>query len=144
MVVVRGLDHACWKCGEATTCIVAVHPEGSRQSDDWLWFEDKHALRFARELLVQAGQLQFAATIRDRFSRTAGGGCLSNGCRHCDAIQGDWPLGHEISDYVDGAPLEEQLSVMVTAPVARAAWRDVIANQGMRRSGYPLTWEDMD
>lgn len=87
-VVVRGLDYACWKCGEATACVVAVHLEGSRQSDEWLWFEDKHALRFACELSAQAGQLQLAATIKDRFSRTAGGSYLSNGSQHCDAIQG--------------------------------------------------------
>lgn len=69
---VRGLENTCWKCGGTTTCVVAVHADGSRQSDDWLWFEDKHALRYARELLVQASQSKLAATIKERFSKTAG------------------------------------------------------------------------
>jgi hypothetical protein len=108
-----------------------------------VWFEDKHALRLARELLVHLSQLQLAATIKDRFSRTAGGSYLSNGCQHCDAIQGDWPLGHAISDYVLGAPLEE-LMILATAAVAQAAWDEVLANQDMHRYGYPMTWEDID
>ena len=88
-VVMRGLDHTCWKCREATTCMVAVHVEGARQSDDWVWFEDRHALAFARDLLLEAGQVRLATTIKDRFSKTAGDSYLSNGCQHCDAIQGD-------------------------------------------------------
>lgn len=115
MVVVRGLDHACWKCGGATTCVAAVHIAGSGRSDDWAWFEDKHALRLARELLIQAGQLQRAATIKDRFSKTAGGSYLSNGCEHCDAIQGNWPLGRSTSDY---GPLGE-LPVLATEAAIR-------------------------
>jgi hypothetical protein len=142
-VVVRGLDYACWKCGGATTCVVAVHAEGSRQSGDWLWFEDKHALRFARELLVQSGRLELATPIRNRFSKTAGSTYLSNGCQHCDAIQGDWPLGRAISGYIQTAPLEE-LSILAAVTVAETTWNDVSANQGMRRHGYPMTWEEMD
>ena len=52
-VVVRGFDYSCWKCQQDTTCVVAVHAERSRQSDDWLWFEDKHALSLAGDLLQQ-------------------------------------------------------------------------------------------
>jgi hypothetical protein len=43
-VIVRGFDHPCWKCRKPMTCVVAVRAEGARQSDDWIWFEDKHAL----------------------------------------------------------------------------------------------------
>lgn len=142
-VVVRGLDHSCWKCGETTTCIVAIHAEGSGRSDDWVWFEDKHALLLARDLLTQARQSQLAATIKDRFSGTAGGSYLSNGCQHCDAIQGDWPLGRAISDFVLGGPLTE-LPIVSTATVSQATWRDVVAGQGMHRYGYPMSWEDME
>ena len=137
------MDNTCWKCGEATTCVIAVHPEGATQSDDWAWLEDKDALRLARQLLIQAGQLQLAATIKDRFSKTAGGSYLSNGCQHCDAIQGDRPLGRAISDWVQGGPLQE-LEILATVAVAETAWREVLASRGMRRHGYPMTWEDMD
>ena len=71
------------------------------------------------------GQLRLAAAIKDRFSKTAGDSYLSNGCQHCDAIQGDWPLGHVISDYALVAPLEE-LPVLATHTVAEtvcvASW----------------------
>ena len=108
-----------------------------------MWFEDKHALGLARQLLLRAGQSRLAATVKDRFSRTAGGSYLSNGCQHCDAIQGDWPLSRAISGYVFGAPLEE-LSVLAAQAVAETVWRDILADQNMSRCGYPMTWADMD
>jgi hypothetical protein len=77
------MDTTCWKCGQATTCVIAVHAEGVTQSDDWAWLEDKNALGLARQLLIKAGQVQLATAIKDRFSRTAGGSYLSNGCQHC-------------------------------------------------------------
>jgi hypothetical protein len=122
-VIVGGLDYACWKCGDTTTCIVAAHI-GIGQSADWVWFEDKHALQLARELLLREGQVQRAATVKERFSKTAGDSYLSNGCEHCDAVQGDWSLGRAISDYALDEPLEE-LPILATAAVAEAAWRDV-------------------
>jgi hypothetical protein len=123
--------------------VIAVHAQGARQSDDWVWFEDKHALAFARDLLLKAGQVQLAATIKDRFSKTAGDSYLSNGCQHCDAIQGDWPLGRVISDYAFVAPLEE-LPVLATYAVAETVWRGIVADQNMSRCGYRMTWEDID
>jgi hypothetical protein len=124
-------------------CVVAVHAEGARQSDDWIWFENKHALTFARNLLLRAGQDRLAATIKERFSKTAGDSYLSNGCLHCDAIQGDWPLGEEVSDYGQGAPLEE-LPILATEKVATPVWEEIAANENMRRYGYPMSWEDVD
>jgi hypothetical protein len=142
-VVVRGFDYSCWKCRQDTICVVAVHAERSRQSDDWLWFEDKHALRFARDLLQQAGMTRLADSIKERFSKTAGGAYLSNGCQHCDAIQGDWPLGRAVSDYAQSGPLDE-LPVLATIEMPDAAWTDAAVQQNMSRCGYPLTWADMD
>jgi hypothetical protein len=142
-VVVRGLGHTCWKCGAPITCVVAIHAEEARQSDDWLWLEDKHALSLARDLLADAGQERLASIIKERFSKTASGSYLSNGCPRCDAIQGDWPLGHAISDYASGAPLEE-LPILATRAVATAAWQEIADNQNMTRCGYPMTWADLD
>jgi hypothetical protein len=56
-------------------------------------------LSLARDLLQQAGMTRLADSIKERFSRTAGGAYLSNGCQRCAAIQGDWPLGRAVSDY---------------------------------------------
>ena len=84
-----------------------------------------------------------ADSIQERFSRTAGGAYLSNGCQHCDAIQGDWPLGRAVSDYAQSGPLDE-LPVLAAIEVADATRADAAARQNMSRRGYPLTWADMD
>jgi hypothetical protein len=81
--------------------------------------------------------------IKPRFSRTAGGAYLSNGCEHCDAVQGDWPIGRVINEYGLAAPLSE-LPILATVPVERAAWHELVARQGMRRFGYPMRWEDLE
>jgi hypothetical protein len=141
-VVVRGLDGTCWKCRQPTTCVVAVHDAGAERSDDWVWFEDKHALAFARELLLRAGQAGFGGTIKPRVSRTGGGAYLSNGCEHCDAIQGDWPIGRVILEYGVAAPLSELL-ILATVPVERTVWEELVARQSMRRFGYPMRCEDL-
>lgn len=142
-VTVRGFDYSCWKCKQDTICVVALHAEGARRSDDWLWFEDKHALNLARALLQQAGMPQLAESIKERFSKTAGGSYLSNGCQDCDAIQGDWPLGRAISEYGQVGPLDE-LPILATTEVADAAWADAVTHREMRRYGYPMTWDEMD
>jgi hypothetical protein len=142
-VVVRGLDHTCWKCHQPTTCVVAVHDAGAQRSDDWVWFEDKHALALARDLLLGAGKGRLAATIKSRFSRTAGGAYLSNGCEHCDAIQGDWPIGRVISEWGFAEPLSE-LPILASVAVASAVWDEVVAGQGMKRIGYPMRWDNLD
>jgi hypothetical protein len=143
VVVVRGLDNTCWKCQQPTMCVVAAHADGAQRSDDWVWFEDKHALTFARGLLPGAGQAHLAETIKPCFSRAASGTYLANGCEHCDSIQGDWPIGRMISEWGFAAPLTE-LPILATATVARAVWHDVLARQGMKRLGYPMKWEDLD
>jgi hypothetical protein len=141
-VVVRGLDHLL-------EVPPADHVRGRRArcwsaaSDDWVWFEDKHALALARDLLLGAGKARLAATIKSRFSRTAGGAYLSNGCEHCDAIQGDWPIGRVISEWGFAEPLSE-LPILASVAVASAVWDEVVAGQGMKRIGCPMRWDDLD
>ena len=125
MVVMHSLDHACWKCGGATMCVVAVHLAGSGEATT--------ALDPGRP--VAAG-----GHDQGQVSKTTGGTYLSNGCEHCDAIQGDWSLGRSISDH---GRLGE-LPVLATEAVTETAWRAVTANQGMHRNGYPMTWDDID
>src|SRR6266481_1217749 len=142
-VVVRGLDHTCWKCHQPTMCVVAVHTDSSQKSEDGVWFEVKHALAFARELLLNTGQTRLAETIKRRCSHTARGAYLSNGCGHCDTIQGDWPLGRAISDYGLAAPLSE-LPILALGVVAEATWSHLFAGQTTRRHGYPMSWDNVD
>lgn len=142
-VVVRGFETFCWRCREPTTSVVAVHAQACEHSEEWVWFEDKPALELARRLLLAADQNRLAATIKQRFSRTAGGRYLSNGCLHCDAIQGDWPLGQAISDYATGVPLGE-LPVLAVASIPRASWEAIFGARSMRRYGYRIDWDDAD
>ena len=86
---------------------------------------------------------RLADSIKERFSKTAGGAYLSNGCQRCDAIRGDWPLGRGVSDYAQSGPLDE-LPVLAAIEVADPTWTDAAAQQNMSRCGYPLTWADMD
>jgi hypothetical protein len=141
-VVVRGFETFCWRCREPTTCIVAVHAQACEHSEEWVWFEDKPALELARQLLLDAGQDRLAGAIKQRFSRTASARYLSNGCLHCDAIQGDWPLGQAISDYASGATLGE-LPVLATASIPQATWEAIFGARSMRRYGYRID-EDND
>jgi hypothetical protein len=68
---------------------------------------------------------------------------LSNGCQHCDAIQGDWPLGQPVSEYAQAGLLDD-LPVLATIEVIDTAWADAAAQQNMSRYGYPMTSADMD
>jgi hypothetical protein len=89
------------------------------------------------------GQGHLAETVKPRFSRTASGTYLANGCEHCGSIQGDCPIGRMISEWGFAAPLTE-LPILATATVARAVRQDVLARQGMKRLGDPMKWEDLD
>ena len=140
-VVVRGFETLCWRCREPTTCVVAVHAQACEHSEEWVWFEDKPALELARRLLLDAGQDRLAAAIKQRFSRTARGSYLSNGCLHCDAIQGDWPLGQAISDYASGWTLGD-LPVLAVASIPQATWEGVFGTRSMRRYGYRIDEDD--
>lgn len=142
-VVVRGFETFCWRCREPTTCIVAVHAQACEHSEEWVWFEDKPALELARRLLLDARQDRLAAAIKQRFSRTASARYLCNGCLHCDAIQGDWPLGQAISDYASGATLGE-LPVLAVASIPRASWAAIFGARSMRRYGYRIDGDDAD
>jgi hypothetical protein len=142
-VVVRGFETFCWRCRKPTTSVVAVHAQACEHSEEWVWFEDKPALELARRLLLDAGQDRLAAAIKQRFSRTASARYLSNGCLHCDAIQGDWPLGQAISDYASGVPLGD-LAVLSVASIPRASWEAIFGARSMRRYGYRIDRDDAD
>jgi competence protein CoiA len=52
--------------------------------------------------------------LRLRFSRTVGSTYMSNGCCHCDALQGNFPLMEKLREFqADGGQLEE----LVVAPI---------------------------
>lgn len=97
----------CWKCGKSTARLLRVdfavdevfpcHGNHSinrgdieaagSQGETWL------AKYLPNELLASVG----IGPIKRRYSRTAGSRYLSNGCIHCDALQGAF-FEHEIAE----------------------------------------------
>jgi hypothetical protein len=43
-------------------------------------------------------ELERFGCIKPRFSRTVGSAYISQGCRHCDAIIGEFPLSEDFSE----------------------------------------------
>jgi hypothetical protein len=142
-VVVRGFDHICWKCRQHTNLRRGCRCGKIAAKRRLGVVRGQARLEPCPRLPQQAGMTALADSIKERFSRTAGGAYLSNGCQHCDAIQGDWPLGRAVSDYAQSGPLDE-LPVLAAIEVAGATWTDAAAQQNMSRCGYPLTRADMD
>lgn len=93
----------CWKCKKETNIVISVgfmagdvfqgHPTLGATIYDFEEIEgceDFLDLVFAPQLLRQHG----IGAIKRRFSKTAKGSYLSNGCVHCDALQGQF-FDHE-------------------------------------------------
>jgi hypothetical protein len=81
-VIVRGFDHSCWKRRKPNDlCHRCPCPEEQGKSDDWLWFEEKHALAFAYDLRLRTGKDHLAETIKEQFSKTAGDSYLRTDAR---------------------------------------------------------------
>ncbi|KUL25302.1 hypothetical protein [Actinoplanes awajinensis] len=93
-VTVRGLTMDCWKCHRPTTAIVGMHL-ASAVEGDLVTCSDEQALAVAAQLLRATGKVGLAQPIKTRTSRTAGGTGLTNGCQHCDALQGNFFIYHQ-------------------------------------------------
>ena len=96
-VVLFGLPYSCWRCGAVSTALVALGEEGAGFiGDDLLICDDAQVLAFADRLVGdELRQLGPVGAIKARYSKTVGHAYLSNGCAHCDAIFGEFPLFHE-------------------------------------------------
>lgn len=102
---VNAAEGRCWKCGKPTMRLLRVEfavdevfpshgnynmnrediETAAPQSETWL------AKYLPKELLASVG----IGAIKKRYSRTVGSSYLSNGCVHCDALQGAF-FDHEI------------------------------------------------
>jgi hypothetical protein len=108
----------CWQCRKHTGCLLGIlvpedvadqvdHPEGFVQFN--LIAE---ALAAAVDpSLLRALQI---GPLRLRYSRTVGGTYMANGCRHCDALQGNFPRMEKVREFQAGGG---QLEELVVAPI---------------------------
>jgi hypothetical protein len=91
-VDVLGLGVDCYRCGRRTMAIVGLDPG---RGDGFATTTRGFNLRVA-ECLLAGSRPAEVGPVRDRRSRTAGESYLSNGCRHCDALIGAFPLGEHV------------------------------------------------
>ncbi len=115
-VDICALPGSCWKCGGATLPIVGVFVPDPVDGRRYLDFVD-----VAHRLAAVVPQAQLRALgigpIKLRRSRAAPNGYLSNGCVHCDAIQGEFPLHEELAEFQStGCELHELIVATLLLP----------------------------
>lgn len=108
-LVLRGVEYRCWRCHAPAIVPGTLHPAGHTDQLCLLHTTAEDGLHYARELLFAAGS-PLAATIKPRWSKTAGTRYLSSGCGSCDAIFGEFFVGGALVDSmlangVDGMPV---------------------------------------
>ena len=105
-VTLLGLPGTCWRCGRPVLPLVGVFvpsPRGPRLIE-FLDVAPRLAATVRPEQLASLG----IGPIKVRRSRARPEGYLANGCVHCDAILGDFPLREDlISFQAEGGQLRE-------------------------------------
>ncbi|WNI33644.1 hypothetical protein [Streptomyces sp. ITFR-6] len=87
------LSRACWSCGKDTVCLSGLYPQRPARGYVGLFTTDNaKTMTLVRRLLQHHGHAALAATVKSRYSRTMHERQLSNGCGHCDALQGNFPV----------------------------------------------------
>ncbi|MET9770338.1 hypothetical protein [Streptomyces sp. NPDC006415] len=93
---VLALTRDCWSCGKDTVCLTGLYPQRPARGYAGLHTTDNpHTMALVQRLLQQHGHGSLAATIKSRYSRTMRERQLANGCAHCDALQGNFPVHEE-------------------------------------------------
>ncbi|MCF3129115.1 hypothetical protein [Streptomyces olivochromogenes] len=128
------LNRPCWKCGEVSTCVVGLRPFRPALTDPGPRSVDGISLVWVRELLEQAGVDWLASSIKPRWSATMRQRYLSNGCQHCDALQGDFPLEGEVSELVRESGVEA-LDTVLVADVPALVWQRTVHGERGEGSG---------
>ncbi len=125
---VLGLTRGCWKCHRDTTCLVGLYPQQPARGFDCLRTGDEITLALVRKLLQMGGRPDLGATIKIRYSSIMGR-YLSNGCIHCDALQGDFYLQEEVSDRL-GTHGMGGLETLLTVDCPVLDWYPVVHQNG--------------
>ncbi|KXP08738.1 hypothetical protein [Tsukamurella pseudospumae] len=97
-ITLRGMPYECWRCNERNLVPWLVHTrywnvDGGKHQFDTEMITSEKALSYIQEFLQAAGDTQYLPTIKPRYSKTMRATYLSHGCRACDALFGDFPLG---------------------------------------------------
>lgn len=96
-VTLLGLRYPCWRCGDISTPLVGMLEEGGDVfSAELVVCNDEIVLAFAwAHLPLEARVRWHVGEVKKRYSRASDAEYLSNGCAHCGALFGEFPLFHE-------------------------------------------------
>ncbi|MGW0316077.1 hypothetical protein [Streptomyces flavidovirens] len=110
------LSRACWACGKDTVCLIGLYPQRPGRGYVGLFTTDNaKTMALVRRLLQQHGHGPLAATVKSRYSRTMRERQLSNGCGHCDALQGNFPVHDEAMSRVAAGGVDGLDTLLVAA-----------------------------
>ena len=128
---VLGLNRSCWKCGRATTCIAGLYPARPARGYCGLFTtENPRTMELAVHLLERNGRADLTAPVKSRYSRTMRERQLTNGCRHCDALQGNFPVQEEVFGQVVAAGGPDRLDTLLVAECPTLEWQAVVHDNG--------------
>ena len=85
----------------------------------------------SRTILQAGGRSDLSATIRPRYSRTASNAYLSNGCQHCDAIQGAFYIDDAVTEMVTATGVfnVNALVTLLVGPCPGETWQRLILDR---------------
>ncbi|MFK0113109.1 hypothetical protein [Streptomyces sp. NPDC091217] len=123
---VLALTRTCWSCGKDTTCLIGLYPQQPARGYVGLFTTDNpQTMALVKRLLQQYGRGDLALTIKSRYSKTMRERQLSNGCVHCDALQGNFPTHEEAERRVASGGVDGLDTLLVaTCPVLE--WQAVV------------------
>jgi hypothetical protein len=125
-ITVRGIAQTCWKCHAPSGAVIALHRADDLRLDGACWHDDEPVLALAKQLLITAGQHVVAGQIGERYSRTAGGRYMSNGCHRCSALFGAFFLNEDVLALaVDGGSLDA-FRPLASGTVDAAQWAALV------------------
>jgi hypothetical protein len=130
------LTRTCWsrRCARPTVCVVGLRPQLPARVDPLAWNVDRTSLAWLKPLLADAGQQPLAESIKSRWSRTEGARYLSNGCQHCDALQGAFPLDEDVAEAVQDGGVDA-LDTAATVQASSLDWWEVVHGHDGHGSG---------
>jgi hypothetical protein len=123
-LVIRAISYPCWKCAKDDVAVGAIHVSDITDADRVITTESGLALEYAAELLAAAGH-PHTSTIKTRSSRTARERYLSNGCLHCDALFGRFPVAEKLTEVL-AANAVSTLPVLATVERSAIEWYSLI------------------
>ncbi|MEV7504764.1 hypothetical protein [Streptomyces sp. NPDC093018] len=87
-------------------------------------------MTLAVQLLERNGRVGLTASVKSRYSRTMRERQLTNGCQHCDALQGNLPVQEEAFERVVTAGGPDGLDILLVAEWPALARQAVVHDNG--------------